>query len=389
MRTLLLYAMIIWSSALSAQTVPDFNTKIMREPAADIKQTKNAATYDQRQFMVPVPSRLKNDMELLMGITGNHLDARGAFQYNEKSKRRIDSLTMSRDCTRIFGDPDKPEKCDRISFVSSASFNDKMMAYNDSIKRYQMLREFFKTANVLGGAPTFWRGFHPIRSTTQAKYFFLDNTDEENIMFINKVGLQSNFSSIYNANATLLTGVIPTWKIPLKFSMATNITQQTSERDSIAATKLPNGGLLNVGVLWPAFFKQWYVDNGKKVAFYLPIEYRYNIDDVKDNVAFNDTYYYHELSAYLMGTVDLLQKDDVVDVAALFGAFKMSYYNGGNQFSSRLSANKFWTAYATLGVQIKNKYTVSANIPLWSDNDLIKQQQVATLGLTFQPSKKE
>src|SRR5690606_17523232 len=111
--------------------------------------------------------------------------------------------------------------------------------------------------------------------------------------------------------------------------------------------------------------------------------------DINDKVAFNDTYNYAEFSGYVMGTIDLLQKEDVADLATLFAVCKFSYYNGSHQFSSTLSTNKFWTAHASVGIQIKNKYTISANIPFWSDNDIIKNQQIATLGLTFQPTKKE
>lgn len=356
------------------------------------KMPESPLTYDKGKTTVVIPQRLQNDMKELMGINGKYLDARGAYYNDIESRRRRDSLINKRNCTFIAGNFSNQNACKNkksIRYLTTAAFNDEMGKLNDSIKRYEVLSDFFTTANSLGGSPKLKRSFAPVQNTMQAKYFFLDNTDEESIMFLTKVGLQSDFNEIYSANATLISGVVPIRWLPLKFSMATNITQQTSDNDSVAATKLTNGGLLNVGLLWPFFFRKWYVDNGKKATLYFPVEFRYNIDDIKDKVAFNDTYNYAEFSGYLMGTIDLLQKEDVEDAATLFAVCKVSYYNGSHQFSSTLSANKFLTAHASVGIQIKNKYTISANIPFWSNNDIIKKQQIATFGLTFQPTKKE
>src|SRR5690606_2649771 len=109
--------------------------------------------------------------------------------------------------------------------------------YSDSIQRYRVLRSFFRTANTLGGNPKWYLRLIPVRNTMSARYFFLDNNDEANVMFINKVGIQTDFSSSYSANANLITGVL----FPFKFTMATNISQQTSDDDQVAANKLPNG----------------------------------------------------------------------------------------------------------------------------------------------------
>ncbi|TXF77756.1 hypothetical protein [Chryseobacterium sp.] len=380
MRTfIIISAMSVCSLALSAQ-IPEFNTQIKSEPTAKgvVKSDSSGSlTYDRARTTVPIPADLKEDMRELMNLYGDELDAYAADSLRAFTNKKLTELYKKQKNTKITLNAEG---------LPAKSYYTTMDNYSSLIERYKILRSFFRTANSLGGNPTFIARIFPVKNLMNAKYFFLYNNDEESVMFIDKLGLQSNFSSTYSANANLVSGVLAPF---FKFTMATNISQQTSEDDQEAVNKLPNGGLFNVSLLAPLFFSKSYIGNGKKVIFYLPVEYRFNVDDVKDKIAFNETYNYHQFSSYFMGTFDLLQKDADTDLATLFGAFKMSYYNGGNQFSSRLSANKFWTAYATLGIQIKNKYTVSANIPLWSDNDLIKQQQVATLGLTFQPAKKE
>lgn len=341
-----------------------------------VEAPKSEPTYDKGITTVSIPARLQNDMKLLMGISGDELDAFVAAEYWTTTNKKVDSLTKKRN---------------EIKFNTSESgrlmvdYNDTYKKYSDSIQRYRVLRSFFRTANTLGGNPKlFWTRFFPVKNTMSARYFFLDNNDEANVMLINKVGIQTDFSSSYSANANLITGVL----FPFKFTMATNISQQTSDEDQIAANKLPNGGLWNVSMLMPILFSKSYVGNGKKIIFYVPVEYRFNIDNVEDKIAFNDTYNYHEASTYFMGTFDLLQKDSDTDVASLFGALKFSYFNGNSQFGAKLLTNKFWTANLTLGIQIRDKYTVSANIPLGADDDIIRKQQVATIGLTFQPSNK-
>lgn len=390
MRTLLILLLTSLSASVAAQAIPDFNPNFKTQQTASAQESgeKMQTTYDKGKTTVMIPEELKGDMGSLMGITGDQLDAGGTFDHYKDAKRRIDALIKTRQCTKIEGDT-APTGCTKTEFLPAAGFNDKMMKISDSIERYTVLRDFFEAANGLGGNPSLWRRFFPVHSVMQAKYFFIYNNDEQGIMFIDKVGLQTDFSSSYSANANLVTGIIPLKPLPLKFTMATNITQQTSDLDSLAAAKLVNGGLLNFSVLAPVFFSKWYVEEGKKVVFYLPVEYRFNMDNVRDKLAFSDTYHYHELSAYLMGTFDLLQNKSDTDQATLFGAVKMSYYNGGHQFSTKLSANKFWTAQASLGIKIKDKYTLSANIPFWSDDEMIRSQQVATFGITFQPAKKE
>ncbi len=378
MRTFTISAMILWSSLVFAQ-VPDFNSRIKSDAAANglVKDSSESSTYDINRTTVLIPAELKRDMKELLNLTGDRLDAYAADSLRGFTQKKIAELETKRKNRTVTLN---------TQGLPTESYYEETAEYSSLIERYKVLRSFLTTANSLGGNPRFRARFLPVKNLMNAKYFFLYNNDEESVMFIDKLGLQSNFSSTYSANANLVSGVLAPF---FKFTMATNISQQTSEDDEEAVNKLPNGGLFNVSLLAPLFFSKSYIGNGKKVIFYLPVEYRFNVDDVQDKIAFNDTYNYHQFSSYFMGTFDLLQKDAETDLATLFGSFKMSYYNGGHQFSSRLSANKFWTAYATLGIQIRNKYTLSANIPLWSDNDLIKQQQIATLGLTFQPSKKD
>ena len=336
-------------------------------------------TYDKGAILVPIPPYLQADMKNLMNINSTELDAYASYSLWKDADRKIKELQDSQNCAKLLVDgKDKNDPC----FIPREHFNEEMKKYSDSIKRYSQLRSFFKTANKLGGTPKLSFGkLLPVKNIMSAKYFFLYNNDEENIMFINKVGIQSNFSNSFSANADVVSGVL----YITKFKMATNISQQTSETDSIAATKLMNGGLLNMSVTVPILFSKYYIGNGKSFVLYAPVEYRFNIDDVKDKVEFNSTYNYHEVSGYIMATIDLLQKESVKDEATLFGALKHSYFTGGSQFESKITDNKFWLTQLTLGIKIKDKYTFSANIPLHSTSDIVKRKQVATFGITFEP----
>ncbi|SIS80138.1 hypothetical protein SAMN05421789_10728 [Kaistella chaponensis] len=329
-------------------------------------ETSIINTYDTGSILVPIPQYLQPDMQELMGIKENEVSAFACDNLRTIVIKRIDELGQKR---KIYSNAD------------TGQYSRQMIAYDKLIARYKALKTFFKTANSLGGTPNYLSRLLPLRSVMSAKYFFLYNNDEESVMFINKVGIQSNFSSSFSANADVVSGVI----FPFKFTMATNISQQTSEKDSVATSKLMNGGLLNISLITPIIFSKWYIGNGKKVIIYIPVEYRFNVDDIKDKVAFNSTYNYHELSGYIMGTVDLLQKESIKDEATLFGAVKHSYFIGGSQFQSKISDNKFWLTQLTVGIKIKNKYTLSANIPIYSTSSVIKKQQAATVGITFEP----
>ena len=330
-------------------------------------QTTVINTYDSGSILVPIPAYLQPDMQELMGIKEKEVSAFASDSLYKIVENKIKELEV-----------------ERATYppTDASKYSTQIIAYDKTIARYKVLKAFFKTANKLGGTPTYFSRLFPVKNVMSAKYFFLFNNDEESVMFINKVGIQSNFSSSFSANADVVTGVVGT----LKFTMATNISQQTSEKDSVATSKLMNGGLFNVSLLYPLLFSKWYIGNGKKVIIYIPAEYRFNVDDIKDKVAFNSTYNYHEFSAYLMATIDLLQKESVKDEATLFGAVKHSYFIGGSQFESKISDNKFWLTQFTVGIKVKNKYTLSANLPLYSTSSVVKKQQAATLGITFEPS---
>lgn len=385
MKTIITIMIILLSSNLSAQ-IPDFNSEIKIKSETKSNNESTDITNSSNKYSVKIPDELKEDIKKIYKIEEDNIDARGAFNYVKSARRKLDSLSACRSSTYIVGDPEGL-KDNVATFSNEQEYNALMLKYSDYEESITKLLEFFKTANALGGQPKVIRGVFPIKSISQAKYFFLYNNDEKSVMFINKLGIKTDFSSSYSASADVITGIIPIKFIPLKFIMATNISQQTSENDSIAANKLNNGGLLNLSLQYPVFFYKWNVEKNRSVIFYMPLEYRFNVDDIKDKIAFSDSYFYHEISTYFMTSIDLIQHRDEKDAATLFGAIKASYYTGGDQFKSKLNDNKFWLYRLTLGIQIKDKYTISANIPLKSSSSSISDQQIASFGITFQPSK--
>ncbi|NJM80407.1 MAG: hypothetical protein HC854_13775 [Flavobacterium sp.] len=99
--------------------------------------------------------------------------------------------------------------------------------------------------------------------------------------------------------------------------------------------KIPRGGLFNVGLTYTLFYSNWkYIDNNS-VVVYMPLETRFHLDGVKNDENLNDTFFYNEISSALYLSFDLLQNKENSDVATLFVAGKLSYFNGGSQFSEK------------------------------------------------------
>src|SRR5690606_6744811 len=130
---------------------------------------KSEPTYDKGITTASIPPRLQNDMKLLMGISGDELDAFAAAKYQTTANDKINSLITKRASIKI-----NTSKDDRLL----ADYNDTFKKYSDSIQRYRVLRSFFRTANTLGGNPKWYLRLIPVRNTMSACYLFFDTNDE-------------------------------------------------------------------------------------------------------------------------------------------------------------------------------------------------------------------
>ena len=228
-----------------------------------------------------------------------------------------------------------------------------------------------------------------MRSIAQAQRFYLESANgEKRLSFVKDVTYQNNFDGSNTLNSSILTAVFPFFNkyIPLKINVASTITQNN---DTIAskkiADKVPKGGLFNVGLTYTLFFSNWkYVDDNS-VVVYMPIETRFHIDDVKNNSNLKDTFFYNEISTSMYISFDLLQDKQSANLATLFLAGKLSYYNGGNKFSEKLNENKFTLFQLNAGLKIAKKFTVAVNMPLGSSSKTFLGTQTTSLALVFEP----
>lgn len=370
---LLFYLMLLCCISLKAQLVQSTNSNY----TSSYKKTNKTASI--------VENTQSNEYLKLLNIKDSIIDASAAYRFQSICITKIDSLEKIKSNLIDIGKTTDDKK----DTHTPNYINHKCLELTEKIKLYIKARDYFGSINSLDGSPRFTRRFFPLRSIAQAQRFYLESANgEKRLSFVKDVTYQNNFDGSNTLNSSILTAVFPFFNkyIPLKINVASTITQNN---DTIAskkiADKVPKGGLFNVGLTYTLFFSNWkYVDDNS-VVVYMPIETRFHIDDVKNNSNLKDTFFYNEISTSMYISFDLLQDKQSANLATLFLAGKLSYYNGGNKFSEKLNENKFTLFQLNAGLKIAKKFTVAVNMPLGSSSKTFLGTQTTSLALVFEP----
>jgi hypothetical protein len=317
-----------------------------------------------------LPKELRDNARKYLGMD-SIIDPYGSYRQIKVCNNKIDSLVNRRGYL------------DTILAVSTQEY----LQITQEIEILESIKYYLTTINSLEGKPKIWRRFFPIRSIIQAQYFYLDSDNgDKAFKFIGDVGVQTNFDNLFSLKSEILNGVTKLG-VPVKFLVSSTVTQNSEKgADSSAMNKLQNGGLINAGISYALFFSKNKFGLSKKHSsyFYIPLEYKFHMDNVANGKLIKDMYYYHEPSVSTMFVTDILQSENT-DLATFFAAVKYSYFFGGNKFEEKMTENNFDLLQGTIGLKIQNKFTIAFNIPLYSNINTIKNMQSANLSLVFTP----
>lgn len=277
---------------------------------------------------------------------------------------------------------------DKYLLMDNEEVNSQVVDLAKEIKWLDEGYEYYRTINSIDGNPKMIRRFFPLRSTSQAAYFYFGNNGEKKISLVQDVMFQRNYDGSNSLNSEILSGVLPIPIFPIKMSIGSTITQVAEKVDSteVAANKLPYGGFFNLTMSVPLFFSSTIVGEDKHMIFYLPIENRFNIDEVKDGISLGDTYHFNEISASFLASIDLVQSAKTADNVNIFAGVKAAYYSGNSKFSDKVGHHDFSLLQVNAGIKLAKKFTIAINIPLSSSASNIINNQSGSIALKFEPS---
>jgi|GEM_PF-1552262 len=341
-----------------------------------------------------------NDVDAWLAIDYQKTCSINIAKINEKRKllSEIYSINNSKnkvDQNKFLNDTNKnkyflEDELQALFAMDNTELNIAGKTYASNIKMLKEGYEYYKMINSITENPKIKRRFFPLRSNAQAAFFYFSNDGERKINLVQDVLLQRNFDGSNSINSEILSGIIPIPSIPIKLSLGSTITQVDDKVDSTAkaANKLPYGGLFNATVTYPLFFSNSVVGNDKYMVFYIPLENKFNIDEVKDKQTISNTYYYNELSTAFLASIDLLQSSKTADNLTIFAAVKGSYISGGNKFYDKIGRKNLTLLQFNAGVKIAKKFTIAFNLPLRSSAKDVLDNQTASIALKFEPNSK-
>ena len=373
--------------ALKADSKSKTN-ELLTDDTKEFLQSKNLPSVDINPFyayqlkkycceQIKLCRNKKEELVKLRRVDfAKYKNGRGVIDYDGlKVAEKIDHLTVL-EITNLRG-------------ASDVIYNNKANELEKEENSYREAYLYYETINSMLGKPKFFRRFFPLRSAANADFFYFGSDGESKINFIQDVMFQRNFDGSNSVNSEVISGVLPIPRFPLKMSIGSTITQvnEDVESEGKAANKIPYGGYLNVSFTYPLFFSNTRVGRKHNLIFYLPIESRFNVDEVNDNQQLNQTYYFNELSASFLMSIDMIQSTKADESVSVFCALRKSLFTGGSQFKNELGVDKFSLLQINGGLKWAKRFTIAFIVPLNASEDSILQNQSASISLKFEPNK--
>lgn len=375
MKIKIILLLILVNLKVEAQVIQSFNKDYSDNLKKKTIIQSDSYSVDFLKLFEDKENTTTSEYDQFLELKNKTVDPNMAFELQKKCSVLIDTLIIKR--KNLI----KSEK-------DIDSLNEKSIHISNQIKELKKVRDYLGAVNSLNGSPKIFRRFFPLRTVEQARMFYLESTDgEKKLTFVKDVSYQNNFVGSNTLNSSILTAVFPLFTrfAPLKVNVASTISQNNDTiTQNKVADKIAKGGLFNIGLTYTLLFSNWKYLDENAVVIYLPIEMRYHIDDVKNGVDLNDSYSFNEVSASLYTSFDLIQNKQNADLATLFFAGKLSYFNGSSKFSEKLDENKFSLFQLNVGLKIAKKFTIAANVPIGSSSKTFLNTQITTLTLVFE-----
>lgn len=343
------------------------------------------------------------------GLWADRIDEALGTLYQHNCEKKLQDIVAKRKEFKLIAAIDKQEFSENTEAANAIIAENKIMHFNqsevnsilnytldqknilalalkDEENAYQDGIRYFSSLNNTGVSGKI---FFPFRNPDQAKAYFFGKDLQEHLKLVQDVMIQRNFDGSNSLNSELISAIVPIPSIPIKLSIGSTITQVDEKKidsTNIGKNKLPYGGLFNATFTYPLVFTT--INTGKEghlLRIYLPMEYKFNIDEVKDNQPMANSYSFSELSSMAFFSIDLVRSDKSLSKMNLFLGLKGSYYFGNEKFADRIGRRDFSLLQFNTGIKIADKFTIGFNIPLKSNYNSLLESQAASIALKFQP----
>jgi hypothetical protein len=259
--------------------------------------------------------------------------------------------------------------------------------YEDSIAFCHEASGYFRAINKFTGNPNPINYFIPIKGTSYgynyAKFFYNGTTDtsSSNIGFLSNTVFQTDLSKTV-VSTDLVAGIMRFTLVKWYISTSILLNNDSSSASEKTSDKVAYGGAFNFGGIYPLFFA-----NTKYLTFYIPLSAKFSLSQSKigGEVPISDMMYFGSasLSCYLSIASDEGKK------YAFYANAKLSYIDGGERFYDNLQTDSrqgFGFIQATAGIDIKGKYRIAANFPIYSSNATVFANEKITVGIQIAPA---
>ncbi|MDM1296541.1 hypothetical protein HX021_19825 [Sphingobacterium sp. N143] len=343
------------------------------------------------------------------GLWADKIDETLVTSYQHNCEKKLQEIVAKRKEFKLIAEIDKQEFSENTEAANTIIAENKIMHFSqrevDNIvnstldqknilalalkneeNAYQEGVHYFSSLNNTGASGKI---FFPFRDPDQAKKYFFGKDKQEYLKLVQDVMIQRNFDGSNSLNSELISAIAPIPSLPIKLAIGSTITQVDEKKidsTNIGKNKLPYGGLFNATFTYPFVFTT--INTGKKdhlLRIYVPMEYKFNIDEVKDNQPMANSYSFSELSGMLFMSIDLVRSDETLSKMNLFAGIKGSYYFGNEKFADRIGRRDFSLLQFNTGIKIADKFTIGFNIPLKSSYSNLLESQAASIALKFQP----
>ncbi len=345
-------------------------------PVTDINPVYAYRLKKQCCDEVTVCQKKIEELLILRGVDFSKYTAAGAVNYDLlKLTEKLTNLTVA--------------EITSLRTATDDQYNKKANELEAAKRMYKEASLYYETINSMTGNPKLFRRFFPLRNAANADFFYFGSDGESKINFIQDVMFQRNFDGSNSVNAEVISGVLPFPRIPIKMSIGSTITQvnEDVESEGKAANKIPYGGYLNVSFTYPLFFSNTRVGRKHNLIFYVPLESRFNVDEVSNGQQLDQTYYFNEFSASFLMSIDMIQSTKAEESVSVFLAVRNSLFMGGDEFQNELGVDKFSLLQINGGLKWSKRFTVAFIVPVKSSENSVFQNQSASISLKFEPNK--
>lgn len=315
---------------------------------------------------------IEDEMDLMLDsvaksaltVSGNRIDVRTASNLSKFYLNRANSIESEIEKLEEQNDT-LEDSTDSNSLAQIYNNSDQILKLKDSVDHYKELSGLFYAVNKINGRPKFFNSFFPVRNRYQSNYFF-NQVKEDKVNFMNSVVLQGNEdrASIF---ADLASGTIGLARVSFSSVFYTGNNSDSLE----LITKILNGGgLTNLRVEIPLFFK-----NSKNFTLYVSSK----PGAIGDIPIFGSEIPKSKFVGYFELPIEsYLEIRTNEDNLGFFGNLKVSqirgtkaFYEGVKSPSDNPLNGRFWLSQIYFGINVRDKYRISANVPIATTNSIV------------------